>query len=438
MYNWVYFKLYWQIQTVRYILIDKVNSLLKQTEKIIEKYDAIDKATGGKFNIFTILERDRSETRHSRFLAELLNPKGSHGQGGLYLELFYKMFGGEFAGRWIGENTFFDIEEFSKKAWVHTEQSHSVDNQQGYIDIVIETDRYAIVIENKIDAGDQDTQLQRYAQSKKNKSVLIIYLSPDLREPSNNSKGVLVNDNIVLLSYATHIIQWLTSCIRESATLPSVRETLVQYEKLLRKITNQNEENMEKEMVNFLLRDGNLKIAQEIYNTLPKARATLELTFWIKFSELLSTKLPEYEFQLRDKYEESYMLNKIFTRSNKNSWLIIPFSYQKKENKSGRFFFFFVGYEENKDMFYIGCYLKENFSPDLKSVELLNYPFSRNAHYEYFGKKVGFNREKLFELLNSDKCEALAQESIQDIIPILIKLQNSIENYFVSLNNTTE
>ena len=54
---------------------------------------------------------------------------------------------------------------------------------------------------------------------------------------------------------------------------------------------------------------------------------------------------------------------------------------------------------------------------------------------EYFGKKVGFNREGLFELLDQTKCEELAQDTVKDIEPILANLQNSIKNYFVSSNN---
>lgn len=418
-------------------MTEKVNSLLKQTEKIIEKYDAIDKATGGKFNIFTILERDRSETRHSRFLAELLNPKGSHGQGGLYLGLFYKMFEDEFNGRWINENTSFDIEEFSKKAWAHTEQSHSVENKQGYIDIVIETDQYAIVIENKIDAGDQNEQLQRYVQSKKTKSVLIIYLSPDLREPSNNSKGILEAENIVLLSYATHIIEWLTSCISESATLPSVRETLVQYEKLLRKITNQNGVDVEKEMIELLFKDGNIKVAQDIYNALPKARAILELKFWKKVSELLIPRLEKYGLEIWDKPDKDVMY-KIIKRAQRGTEPVSFF--YKQEYEKGKYFNFGIGCDNYKNEFYIGCYpcdedgnyIKKDSSQ--KCFGDLKNPFETNEHYIYFGAERDFYGDGLFELLDQAKCEKLAQDTVKDIEPILAKLQNSIKNYFVSSN----
>jgi hypothetical protein len=39
----------------------------------------------GRFNIFDALRVDRAEIRHSNFLAWLLNPAESHGQGALFL-----------------------------------------------------------------------------------------------------------------------------------------------------------------------------------------------------------------------------------------------------------------------------------------------------------------------------------------------------------------
>jgi len=39
----------------------------------------------GRFNIFDALRIDRAEIRHSNFLAWLLDPNESHGQGGLFL-----------------------------------------------------------------------------------------------------------------------------------------------------------------------------------------------------------------------------------------------------------------------------------------------------------------------------------------------------------------
>lgn len=44
---------------------------------------------GGAFNIFEILGLSLNETSQSAFIAELLNPKGCHGHGEVFLKLFF-------------------------------------------------------------------------------------------------------------------------------------------------------------------------------------------------------------------------------------------------------------------------------------------------------------------------------------------------------------
>ena len=38
------------------------------------------------FNIFSVLRLETKELIHSKFIAELLNPKGSHGMGSIFLD----------------------------------------------------------------------------------------------------------------------------------------------------------------------------------------------------------------------------------------------------------------------------------------------------------------------------------------------------------------
>lgn len=416
-----------------YNLNTQINSLLRQTEKIIEKHDAIDKATGAKFNIFTILERDRSETRHSRLLAELLNPKGSHGQGGVYLKLFYQVFEEELKTYWSKNDNSFKIDIFAEKASVHTEQSNNIDGKQGFIDIVVETNEFAIVIENKIDAGDQEAQLERYEQSKKGKNVLLIYLTPDGREPSSNSKGILSQKSIVLMSYSFHIIKWLEMCIKESATLPAVRETLAQYSKLLLKITNQNEETMDNELVELLLKDGNLRVADKLSKALPEVKAKIELKFWKKVYELLVPKLDKYGFTYWI-VEDDEKLKRILYRK-KNSVVIMEIFFDQ-EYEIGKIFNFSFAYDNYDDRLYIGCYpcttdhasyIKDG---SVTCVDLLDYPFKVNNHYEYFGQKRDFFGDGIFELLDPNKCDEMAKETVNDLLPFLEKLQQRIDVYF--------
>jgi hypothetical protein len=63
--------------------------LLQSTGKIIKHQSDLEKVKGEKFNVFSILGLERNENRtHSAFLAELLNPFGSHLMGNKFLEYF--------------------------------------------------------------------------------------------------------------------------------------------------------------------------------------------------------------------------------------------------------------------------------------------------------------------------------------------------------------
>ena len=94
-----------------------------------------------QFNVFAILREPHDEVNlHSRFIAELLDPNGSHCQGDAFLRLFLQLL---------------EIDDFpSQQARVHCEYEN--------VDIFVAADQRAIIIENKVYAGDQHRQLERY------------------------------------------------------------------------------------------------------------------------------------------------------------------------------------------------------------------------------------------------------------------------------------
>lgn len=54
--------------------------LLNKTATIVNKYNQLLDATGGRFNVFQVIGVTTAETRlHSAFLCELFDVKGSHG-----------------------------------------------------------------------------------------------------------------------------------------------------------------------------------------------------------------------------------------------------------------------------------------------------------------------------------------------------------------------
>jgi hypothetical protein len=67
--------------------------LIKHVNNIFARYEKVNLLTGENFNVFKILKLGSSEVRmHSAFLAELLSPKGSHGQNSIFLNLFVNKF----------------------------------------------------------------------------------------------------------------------------------------------------------------------------------------------------------------------------------------------------------------------------------------------------------------------------------------------------------
>lgn len=79
-----------------------INYFLKEFNIILKEYEML-QAKEEKFNIFSTLHKWHDERRlHSRFLATLLQPNGTHGQSSLFLEEFLNILGIDFP---IDKNT---------------------------------------------------------------------------------------------------------------------------------------------------------------------------------------------------------------------------------------------------------------------------------------------------------------------------------------------
>lgn len=240
-----------------------VNNLLDLVNQIHAKYVEINRITGFDFNVFDILELSKDEVRlHSNFIAQLLSPIGSHGQGSLYLDLFLRILNDRIISSHknnnnIGQNTVM-LDPKTTKVSVELYIGKRTDEEGGRLDIICQDRKNSkIIIENKIDAPDQENQLLRYRKYDKN--ATLIYLTKFGTEPSNKSLGSkkFIDLNVVLISYETDITNWLELCLKESYQLPVIRETIFQYLNSIKKITNQIEiREMDNEIVNLLVENG--------------------------------------------------------------------------------------------------------------------------------------------------------------------------------------
>ena len=203
--------------------------------------------------MFQLLGVAHYELKHSKIIAYFLDPNGLHGQGDMFLKLFLQV---------IGYNSNDNSNINTDKAEVFTEYNI---NDNGRIDIFIKDNSgNGIIIENKIYAGDQKEQLIRYHNYAK--KHVIYYLTLWGNEASEKSaKGV----EYICISYAEHIIKWLQSCIQHSATMPAIRESLVQYLNHVKKLTNQDMDSIsEQELIELLGSEKNFETIISLDNFL--------------------------------------------------------------------------------------------------------------------------------------------------------------------------
>lgn len=274
-------------------MTENIKSIISQVVKINEKYDAIKKLNGETFNIFSILNMERNEVEtHSKFIYELLNPKGTHNQGSLFLNLFI--------------SDVLGLVDYKKIKYVKREDLTSENRR---IDFTIETEVYQIGIEMKIDARDQDMQLLDYSKELKNRcnnmqqdKLYYLTLSGYEAEVSSTSKKLKLDEDYKLLSFEVDILNWIDRCIEKSATIPTLREGLVHYRNLIRKITNKLPDTMEHDMENIIRGARDIEAMQTILNDYPRIWAKKEMDFWDSLWNKIESKCEKYNFEFVDDY----------------------------------------------------------------------------------------------------------------------------------------
>ena len=278
--------------------VDSVNELLLNAKSIIDKYQASQDerlSAGLLYNVFSEIGVSGWELQHSAFIASLLDPKGMHGVSEKFLKAFLEVFPKQNEKNETSVKTM-DIDYLN--SYVQTEKDIGIikEDTGGKIDIFIELSlqgvsqkKYAIVIENKLYAKDQKKQLQRYknfAEANYKDNYSILYLTLDGHKPSKDSIVDSESNGIICVSYQNFICDWLDKCIKESAVLPLVRETIVQYRNLVNKLTFQEVNRMEEnELIKLLLKDCNLEIAEQLQGQIQNAKEYFFehfLVTWIK------------------------------------------------------------------------------------------------------------------------------------------------------------
>ncbi len=274
-----------------YSRLTTTESLLQQTAQLNREHAATAREERRAFNVFAMLRPEDDEVNlHSRFLFEVLNPRGTHGMGTAFLERFLAQAGLEG----------FDV------------TTATVQREYQSMDIFIANAVWqAIILENKIYAPDQPGQLARYYKAVRKagyRDVTVLYLTLYGDAPGAESAGNL-DEELITLSYADDVRDWLAACIEVAASYPTVRETLKQYQWLVEKQTGQAEGRLLMDVKALLKDEESLAAAISISQALIEVKIEVLFAFWLSLEEKLLAagyEISEYLKYSRQKVEAYY------------------------------------------------------------------------------------------------------------------------------------
>ena len=257
------------------------------TAKVLER--ELDRNLARRFNVLDYVKRD--ELGLSRIIADLLNPKASHGQETLFLRTLLGSLNKTL--HWPA----LDMRDIS----VVVEQVITAERRiDVYVQIGGGDAAHCLAIENKPYSGDQENQIKDYLEYLKEKygeRFLLIYLSPKGKGPSERSihkkeldqwkgrfaimpyyRGQEEKDKFTAFRLPHSLAEWLGEC-RKNCEVDRLRWFLRDAEEFCqRKFGGQAmTTNSEKKAVrDFLLGPGdpkNLKSALAVYDSWPDVEA---------------------------------------------------------------------------------------------------------------------------------------------------------------------
>ena len=270
--------------------LQKNELLLRETNTLIRHYDEIRKINGEDFNVYSLLGLEHAENKtHSNFLAELLNPKGSHHMGNVFLKLFLEAL----------SHHEIDLDTASVQVEKNIGIINTKNSTGGRIDIFIEDSKgNTISIENKIYAGDQDQQLKRYYNYNTAKNT-VYYLTLFGSDASAASKRDLkANEDYQLISYKDDILNWLEACKKEAVDVENIRSAIGHYIQLIKKLTNQNSSRQMSKEIRALI-TNNYKASRMIANEIEETEKQTVKKVFEEVKSMLSEKLENWKIEDR-------------------------------------------------------------------------------------------------------------------------------------------
>ena len=360
------------------------------------------------YNIFTLFHGFNDEVNlHSNFIASLLDPNGDHYKGDLFLKLFLEMCG---------------IDDFSidtSRATVFKEFKH--------IDIYISDGKKHIILENKVYAKDQPTQIARYIETikgegakesdrVKDEDICVLYLHPDGKLPDNQSFGDyhtrLLGENpsikFKVISYGKEILEWIDKCKNEVSNLTDLNVFLSQYKDVIEMIYDRYKRIDKMETAKFVeIFKENYTAVSEIANNYQEMRKKIIYSFFSNAAKILRG-----DSEIKSVYD-------IKTEENQDYRPIIITKKNPKDGEIWEKFYFTVEFQKSPySMPYVGFRRKED-----KNTNAKNYKKpcedQLKKQTEYF-----LAVDELYKDVNIDICKKIIEEEFKP--ETFVKMTNAI------------
>ena len=216
-----------------------------------------EKEEGKCFNVFSALNICSDEVRlHSRLLATLLNPKANHGLENEFLKSFLIALG-------LPE----DYITYCKEQIVERPIGEVTEATGGRIDIILEDRGHAVIIENKIYAGDQPNQLLRYhnygVKTFGENNFKLVYLTLYGNKSSPDSLGG-ENFEFIKFSYAQDVLKLLKKLMKSKPKKP-VHRTIKDYITIIKQLTHQDmDTKYQQSIIEEAIKSDNIDVTSEL------------------------------------------------------------------------------------------------------------------------------------------------------------------------------
>ena len=264
--------------------MEKFN-FLSDIKNIVDQYEEIKKRTSDDYNLFTLLNRESDEVlTHSAIIADLLDSQGKHSLGTEPLKLFVQMVD-------IANFGLEGVQCFKEMPIGRINEDYT---NGGRIDIYVKNKKNQIIlIENKIYAAEQKNQLLRYYNFSPESTIIYLTLEGEL------SKAEDIEFDYKNISYKEDIINWIEQCIVISHNRPKLRESLTQYNHLLKKLTNQSTNQIMADKISEII-EQNFIVSTSIFKNYELAYNSLYQKLLEEVKCYFSDEFPNFNVKIQD------------------------------------------------------------------------------------------------------------------------------------------